>query len=233
MKLIPKVLVASLVIATSIDGIAAAAEPAYDIEARIVAVAKPASGGVVVESDSGGKTVLGGGPGVMTTLLGGVREIRAGADRVRFGATGELELGSQRTIRLVASPRVMTEAGSEASIRTGSSIEYLRPAGDGHYEVATVDDGPGLRLDLTPRPSEHGIAIDWSLQVAVLTGRQPLDGVALDVGRPVLSTSESTAKAVVAPDQWMLLSGHELGHDGGADLLLLLLRVRKVETPAR
>jgi len=66
-----------------------------------------------------------------------------------------------------------------------------------------------------------------------LTGRQPLDGVALDVGRPVLSTSESTAKAVVAPDQWMLLSGHELGHDGGADLLLLLLRVRKVETPAR
>ncbi len=99
-------------------------------------------------------------------------------------------------IILLSRPDLKTIEGIEASIAIGQDgpIQYFEKVGD-LYALRSLeleDNFIGLEFGATARGKsdrEGIIELDFKFQVGSVTSREPLEGVTLNIGRPILRTT--------------------------------------------
>ncbi|MCP4641675.1 MAG: hypothetical protein GY851_14625 [bacterium] len=122
-------------------------------------------------------------------------------------------------------PYVAVKAGEEACVRLRSGkVQYFERRPDYLYELKF--DGAFIGYDLwlrvTPSgESEEHVHVRVRLELSEVTSREPIKGVALDVGRPVIARREHSAELVVEPGKW-----YQTVHpSAGISTLLLAMKV--------
>ncbi len=136
----------------------------------------------------------------------------------------EPEAGSG--LESLMAPTIRTIANDPAVIRIGQEgVQYFERAKDGLFDLKTVDDFTGYVFSCTPAPVAPGeVRVKWSVEVHRVKERAPIEGVSLDIGKPVITTESLATEAVLKHRNWttFLISGER-------DALLVFLRV--VEIP--
>ncbi len=141
-------------------------------------------------------------------------------------------------VQLLSAPRIATPTGTAVSVRSGSvGGQYFEPGEDGCYRLREVpaDAQPGLRLELTVEPVTGGpaprVSVAHHTEVTTLSGRAPLPGVTLDVGRPETSTASFSGNATMKLGTWNLLGMFRAAAAAGGDQGVLLVLVKVEEPP--
>lgn len=132
---------------------------------------------------------------------------------------------------LLAAPSLVTILGQPATISIGSEgTDYMEsvPGQDGVYRAAHTDEGPSLAFAcVIEEDADDWLTVKFDVKKTVLERRDPIEGLNLDVGRPVLSTTgvSSTLKVklgwwIVQPvrmaheaDEWMVIVVRLMAHD--------------------
>lgn len=115
----------------------------------------------------------------------------------------------------VSAPTLVTNANEEARVIIGSEepLQFMEAGGDGElvmkrYEPQTEADQIGLSLSMTPSviPDMPGlISVDISLQHVWVQMREAIEGVNLDVGKPVLGRATAAGRAQARLGEWSCL----------------------------
>ena len=113
-------------------------------------------------------------------------------------------------------------------IQTSSSLFYLEPLGDGKYQAkSTVAEELGMKVTLAVQPVEgDDTCVELSpleIQITALDGREPVEGLDLDVGKPIISTRslKTTAKMKLGATRMIAIPS------GPKTQAALLLRVKR------
>lgn len=155
---------------------------------------------------------------------------------VRDGAlVSETESVERRTAsppwEIVTAPRVLVAIGQSASISVGRPIPYLKRQSDSCLAVETDDslfEGVSLTLTAT-RANEDGVRFErMRLKVSRAVGRQPLEGVPLDVGRPIMDTRETELNNTLPADRIAVIP---LPQGDGEPPLLVFMTARVLSNP--
>jgi len=136
---------------------------------------------------------------------------------------------SVRPMTSIAAPRILTRIGQAAAIAVGKQIPYLERDADGHLQVRTDEDSfEGLRVTVEPEPHDgEGVSIKrLRVHFGLLAGREPLDGVPLDVGKPIMSSVAITGSVTIPPGHVAVIPMPTW--DSELDPILVLIRA----TPA-
>jgi hypothetical protein len=106
-------------------------------------------------------------------------------------------------ITTVAAPKLVTRTGQPVtlSIQTSSRFSYLEPLGDDKYQAkySPVQE-LGMKVVVALQPvAGDDTSVDVSpleIEVTALDGREPVEGLDLEVGKPIISTRslKTTAK---------------------------------------
>lgn len=129
----------------------------------------------------------------------------------------------------IAAPQIVAALGQEAQITVGRPIAYLeRGAGDCLVVKQSPDSFEGLSLKLKAEriDAKESRFSNIEVRFSQITGRQPLDGVPLDVGRPIIDTRETSLGLTIAPDMVAVIP---LPQAPGEPALLIFLTAAKVE----
>lgn len=111
-----------------------------------------------------------------------------------------------RIIQLAA-PKIRTMAGEEASIAVGSTLplQFMERTRDGLFEVnALQDENVGLFLSLNPtKAGDDGImTCELSFRYSWVKEREKIDGVNLEIGRPVLGNASAEGSVQMRVGEW-------------------------------
>ncbi len=96
------------------------------------------------------------------------------------------------------------------------AMEYLQLTESGAYQVMKTDmeDAPGLSVGVTVKspPSNSSkkppktVIVDYSFEIALLNGRNPVPGTTLDVGKPGLLKRRAGGTNILEVSKWKLLA---------------------------
>lgn len=207
----------------------------YTVEAKFIQMPAQAEIAIVSDSSEVAKDTSCYGPNV---------EIRAGGKSV-IRATGEkLEIddieGPNPGLDVLAAPRVTVRAGQEAAIRIGTTgPHYFVPTQEGTYRHMRVEEDIGTDLkviaDTVPGdPDRAALSLDFCLREIV--GREPLPGVDLDVGPPIVHSRKVKTTVTARLGDWLCLgTGTASDARGSAPRhgpLFILVRVVREKAPA-
>ncbi|MEP0846235.1 MAG: hypothetical protein HRF50_05365 [Phycisphaerae bacterium] len=132
---------------------------------------------------------------------------------------------------IVTAPRVLVAIGQSASISVGRPIPFLKQQDDLCLAVETDEslfEGVSLTLTAT-RADEEGVRFErMRLKVSRAVGRQPLEGVPLDVGRPIIDTRETELNNTLAADRIAVIP---LPQGDGERPLLVFMTARVLSIP--
>jgi hypothetical protein len=139
----------------------------------------------------------------------------------------------------LSSPRIPVLPNQEATLRASyPQVEYLELRGDGSYVLRTTErkESPRIAIDLVVVPgSDPGLVeLRVAFALAVMTGREPLEGTELDVGRPIIVTNTFDTRLEMRLGEWRLLSA-QLARPAGTEpsqYLLVFLSVDRPPAPA-
>jgi hypothetical protein len=147
---------------------------------------------------------------------------------------------SARNVDILSAPRIAVLPGRPASVSIASTLQYLDPAGDGLWRARDTDPdaSPGVFVDVTVRPAreEEAAELDVALRVVLASGREKIEGLNLDAGRPILSTREIKTRVTVKLGEWIAAGGCDYEREAGRSAgparaephrLLFLVRVTK------
>ncbi len=138
----------------------------------------------------------------------------------------------------LARPRIILQPDvlSEVSLQENRTIEYFERVDDAHPElfahrVGSWTHGIGLKLRISPAGGDH-VRVWFRPHASLVMGREPIDGVGLDVGKPIVSDNVNDAQeiwtSVIVHFGDRLVLSHPLPED---DHLLVLLRVQPHPLP--
>ncbi len=102
---------------------------------------------------------------------------------------------------VLTAPRLMTNDGQQASISIGEHAHYLVADADGCLRLAETEAFvEGLLIEVTPTIGDSGtIELRFDrIRLSRMIGRETLEDVPLDVGRPVVRTIETSATLELA-----------------------------------
>jgi hypothetical protein len=127
-------------------------------------------------------------------------------------------------------PLVIAQSGVPVAIHSSVPVEYMEKAADGSLQLHTIakgaPDAPHCHITYTVLSLESGraeIGVTCQLELATVAARKPVPGVALPVGRPVLTRFDQEVRFEPRPGEWMArLFQPQNNSEYG---LLLLLRV--------
>ena len=138
-------------------------------------------------------------------------------------ADGHLDYGKVSGFTVLSNPVVVSIAGQESRITMASpGTDLLEPVEGqpGIYRACHIDDGPAVSLSCVANPNADGtINLDFNLDVSRLVGREPLDGLDLDVGRPIFAKRTMTSTLACTPGYWFT---HRLYMSGDSDECLVI-----------
>jgi hypothetical protein len=138
-------------------------------------------------------------------------------------------LASERPMTSISAPRILTRIGQAASIAVGKQIPYLERDADGHLQVRTDEDSfEGVRVTVEPEPHDgEGVSIKrLRVHFGLLAGREPLDGVPLEVGKPIMSSVAITGSVTIPPGHVAVIPMPTW--DSELDPILVLIRATPV-----
>lgn len=184
-----------------------------------------------------------------TVVLPGLVEFRIGGQAVdpRRIPTGASPAESPQRpdglayMKALASPRLLVLSGQGASFASGTECAYLEKEGDDclrlHWTASDRDDplfsmAEGSSFEVTVTLTDDGaIRCDpMTFQYRYMTGREPIDGVPLDVGKPIIRTMKMSIALVMKQNATAVFAFPRDGED--APLILALVRAyEKVQTP--
>ncbi len=126
----------------------------------------------------------------------------------------------------VAMPVVVVQAAQKASLYCAMPMQYMEKGPAGDLQVRHLESGdPGVphyqfTMEVRPEADEVRLAVSCQLQLAVMSGREKIPGVELDVGRPVLARFEDEFRFRTPSNTW---TGLLLRKPAGGDYSLVLL----------
>jgi len=103
-------------------------------------------------------------------------------------------------LKALATPQVVSLIGAPASIVVGRAIPYLQRRDDNALEVASSNDlTEGVTINVTIREVSAPHSLDsteyvgeFDVRVNALAGREAIDGVPFDAGKPIIRTQAIT-----------------------------------------
>ncbi|MBI4558020.1 MAG: hypothetical protein HY706_10605 [Candidatus Hydrogenedentes bacterium] len=120
---------------------------------------------------------------------------------------------SDKNISISANPVVITIENKKASIEIvkDGPVQYFARTPDGHFELQALNDEDprnklGIVIGLTPRRVEgkpDELNCDFSFHSSWIKGREPLEGVGLDVGKPILETVTAEGPLGARLGEWV------------------------------
>jgi hypothetical protein len=135
-------------------------------------------------------------------------------------------------VTVLAAPKLAVIAGQSGviQIQTQQIFTYLQPLGDGKFQAKHTDFMElGMKFVLGVQPvEEDNRSVEVSpleIQLAVLDGREPVDGLDLDVGKPIIATRslKTTAKMKLGVTRMIPIPS------GPKTQAALLLRINRID----
>jgi len=109
---------------------------------------------------------------------------------------------SINSIALMSASRVRVPNGKAVNIQVGSlqKLEYFEQRGDGFFELKRLDKPTGLDILMILTLEKDGrIRLNLEIVLRSVEKREPVPGVTLQVGRPILQSREHKAELLVRP----------------------------------
>jgi hypothetical protein len=148
---------------------------------------------------------------------------RARADRGKQGATLAPEPGpmpaapapeaiddagwdalTERGTRVLAAPRleVLADVPATIEMKTTQTFAFLEPLGENRFVAKRTGlKELGMKISFVAKPAESGDAsvavCELEFQTSALVGREPVEGLDLDVGKPIVSSWSLRTTATV------------------------------------
>ncbi|MHC5002839.1 MAG: hypothetical protein ACYTJ0_06915 [Planctomycetota bacterium] len=130
---------------------------------------------------------------------------------------------------VLTAPRLITGPRQDAAISVGQTVPYLEHDAGGCLVVRRCDECfEGVRIGISPgETTADRVEIQsFSVEIASVVDREPLEGVPLDVGRPVMARRHVEGAFTITPEQTMVMPVVEPAGADGSEPILLLLRVK-------
>lgn len=112
-------------------------------------------------------------------------------------------------IVLLSRPNLMASEGIEASVAIGQTgpVQYFEKVGELYAlrSLEVEDNFIGIEFGATVRSKSDGegrIELDFKFRVSSVTSRESIEGVMLNVGRPILRTTGSEGLLTVRDGEW-------------------------------
>ena len=125
------------------------------------------------------------------------------ADENGWTWDGKKQPPSDTRVEIIASPRVMVCSNNSFEISVGSQqpLEYLEKRPDGLFELKRLDEETGLTIkaNVAEGDRDNIILRDLTIWLRSIEGREPIEGVSLDVGRPIVGLRELLTTIAVHP----------------------------------
>ena len=105
---------------------------------------------------------------------------------------------------IVSAPQLLVLLGQEAAVQMGRPVAHLEKSDGDCLRVVTVPEHvEGASIRLTPTQMQaDGVRFERiRVSVTRVESRLPIEGVPLDVGRPVLDTRETELNITLPPDK--------------------------------
>jgi len=131
---------------------------------------------------------------------------------------------STNSISLMIAPRIRVLNGEVAVIAVESvrKLEYFERRSDGLFELKGMYEPTGLDIKTTPTLENDGrIRLNLEIVLRSVEKREPIPGVTLQVGRPILQMREHKAELLVRPGKEYGILLHA-GDDGQGVLIFRL-----------
>jgi hypothetical protein len=137
-------------------------------------------------------------------------------------------------------PHFVIDGSDMAEIRhVLNDIQYLHKDRSGQYLLQELrgDESPGMIMKIGIGSGGLGAAeiggdfieLDFAITIKFMTGRSPLTGVALEVGKPIIAERRVHDEIRVALDRWRLLSVHLFRGEGkNGNYLLNIVKISKL-----
>lgn len=184
------------------------------------------------------------------TLPSSTSWIQAALDDDVFGMETLLEgLHPSGTLENDVNPRLLCQAvdlnkgtllpvaGIEANLNQrvqfemSADIQYLEKDSSGHLIPRDIpkEDGAGLWLDMTVGDLNEFCVMDYSMLVRVISDREEISGVSLNVGQPVFSEITAEDSISTHANSWMLVDAVTVSNDyGKSDVLCIVTKVSSI-----
>ena len=219
-----------LVILAMLIALPAVAEDIYVIDAKVIAISAGESPDFHVEGGASGVSLGDGTVYVLDTetlRIGDQTLLLDGEGRILWN--DEPGLPEDAGIEILMSPRMKATAGQRAAVVIGTRLQYFHREGDTWtLRFTKTDEAPGLEFGCTVEPDGGELLhVDYDLKLTVMKAREKIEGVHLDVGRPIVRTQKTASRVKVRPGRWTVISARmvkEANREEG-DLLLVLLKV--------
>jgi hypothetical protein len=108
-----------------------------------------------------------------------------------------------RGVQAIGQPTVTAAMSQPFTIEVNSDapIEFFEKRGDGLFELKRLDEKTGFSISATAEPGESNRIVlkDFKIALRSIARRVPVEGVSLDVGRPVVETWEQRTTLAVKP----------------------------------
>jgi len=134
--------------------------------------------------------------------------------------------------RILTAPRVAVNVGQEAQVNVGREIAYIEKRDDDCLRVKIVEDAmEGVSLRLTPE-KVAGTSVtfnDIRIKLTKVVDRQTFEGVPLDVGRPTLSSRETSVAITIPTERVAVIRLPQSGQDDTPLLLFLSVELPRAE----
>jgi len=149
-----------------------------------------------------------------------------------FDAAEGVSLPAEQ-IRLISAPTFLTQVGQPVSLSVSSTqkIEYFEKRDDGLFELKRLQEPTALNIELQleEEGSDRGKRVhlaNVTFSLRSVEKREPIPGLTLPVGRPILQTREYSAAIRV-------ISGRDYGFvlNPGAGQGVLIVRLRAEPPP--
>jgi hypothetical protein len=154
-----------------------------------------------------------------------VAGVRLQADQNGWKWDGKDEPPSGSRVEQIAAPQLVVKMPDAFRFEVTSNvpIQYFRKRADALFELAQVDRSTGLIAFSRVEKGAAGRILlrNFTINTRVVEKRKPIEGVTLDVGEPVVSTTEKKFTIAVKPD----LDYGVLFSSKGAGFLLLRLKL--------
>ena len=134
-------------------------------------------------------------------------------------------------VREMSPVQVQAQPGEQAEIFVGSNqpLQYFERREDGLFELKVMHKETGLRIEsrLREDPGEKAVMGDFVIRLNVVDQREQIEGVALQVGRPILKPKGLELALKLQPGRAYGLMLHP---EDGKGFFIIRLRVLPNET---
>ena len=140
---------------------------------------------------------------------------------------------STNSISLMTAPRIRVRNGEVAEIRVESvqKLEYFERRSDDLFELKRMSEPTGLGILMILTLEKDGrIRLNLEIVLRSVEKREPVPGVTLQVGRPILQTREHKAELLVRPGKEYGILLH--AGDEGQGVLIFRLQLGIAEPAA-